>query len=122
MSDEMWVDSISGPPRRVFASTDPDPEPDPTWPTVIYILPNGDVVARRERPQPPECVPFASTHLAQRSEMVLRIWPKTDEHEFRFEILKRRVPLDVLLKQIVAGFVMEDDPEMSAKLKYLMGH
>lgn len=85
--------------------------PDPTkdWPMVIYVLPNGDTIARRENTKE-----FGSTSLAMRSEMVLRVHPHREPgnsdggSEFRVEVLKLRGDFRGFLTSGVDAYMRKD--------------
>lgn len=84
---------------------------DPTseWPMMIYVMPNGDVIAKRELN--PEGNKFGSPHLARRSEMVLRILPQREPGNsdggapFSVEVLKMRTSPETLFRSATQAYI-----------------
>jgi hypothetical protein len=86
-----------------------DDSPNKSWPMVIYILPNGDTLCRRELVHS-EGSPFGSPHLAARSAIVLKIHPEAlpgnsnGGAPMRAEVLKFRGDAAEFMKSLTLGF------------------
>lgn len=80
------LESSGGAPKELLGKVS-TPLPDKSWPVVIYILPSGDVIPRREMTG----TGFGSPHLAHRSSVVLRFTPESGNEEAKLEVLKYRM-------------------------------
>lgn len=87
-----------------------DDEPNKSWPMVIYILPNGDVISRRELGNNGTSK-FGSTHLAARSEIVIKFTPGSlpgNSHggqASKFEVLKFRGDIAEFMQSLTRAFL-----------------
>jgi hypothetical protein len=87
-----------------------------SWPMVIYVLPTGEVIARRELTTAGAGVKWANTYYANQSQMVLKVWPHREPGpsdgggEFRVEVLKCRLrDIEPLMQSIVAAHLESPD-------------
>jgi len=106
------LETRGGAPREVptgheslTSLTGLDDEPKKSWPMMIYILPNGDVITRREL-----TVEIGSPHLAARCAVVLRVLPETlpgnsnGGSQLKIEVLKFRGDAAEFVKSLTLGF------------------
>lgn len=90
----------------------PDAEPNETWPTTIYVLPNGGVISRRELTSD-----IGNTKLAHRSQLVLRIHPQREPgdsdggQEFTVECLKFRGDVSAFFRSVAESFMKDPEAE-----------
>lgn len=61
-------------------------------PMTIYVLPSGQVIAKREPDFPDRT--FGSSKLAQRCNLVLKVYPEKNGKPFAAQILKARIPIE----------------------------